>query len=48
MMGFAKTIARLIIVLIDTGVIEREKAAWILEPLLGKAEIEPQEGSDEE
>lgn len=40
MLGIAKTIGRLIAVLVDAGVIEREKAEWILEPLKDKAESE--------
>ena len=43
MIGIAKTIGRLIAVLVDVGVVEREQAVWILEPLKDKAEIEPQE-----
>ena len=33
MMGIRKTIGRLIAVLVDAGIIEREKAVWILEAL---------------
>lgn len=40
MIGIAKTIGRLIAVLVDVGVIEREQAVWILEPLQDKAESE--------
>ena len=40
MIGTAKTISRLIAVLVDVGVIEREQAVWILEPLKDKAESE--------
>ena len=40
----AKTIGRLIAVLVDAGIIEREQAVWILEPLKGKGE---NEGKDE-
>ena len=43
MVGIAKTIGRLIAVLVDAGIIEREQAAWILEPLKDKAEVEPRE-----
>lgn len=38
MIGIAKTIGRLIAVLVDVGVVEREQAVWILEPLKYKAE----------
>ena len=37
MIGIAKTIGRLIAVLVDAGVIEKEQAVWILEPLEDKA-----------
>ena len=40
MIGIAKTIGRLIAVLVDAGVIEKEQAVWILEPLIDKAESE--------
>ena len=40
MIGIAKVIGRLIAVLVDVGVIEREQAVWILEPLEDKAEKE--------
>ena len=43
MIEIAKTMGRLIAVLVDVGVIEREQALWILEPLKDKVEIEPQE-----
>lgn len=33
MIGIAKTIGRLIGVLVHAGIIERELAVWILEPL---------------
>ena len=33
-----KTISRLITVLIDTGIIEKDQAVWILEPLNEKTE----------
>lgn len=46
MKGIAKTIGRLIAVLVDVGVIEREQAVWILEPLKDKAEVEPQESEE--
>lgn len=38
--GISKTIGRLIAVLVDKGIIERERAVWILEPLKDKAESE--------
>ena len=37
MIGIAKTIGRLIAVLVDAGIIKREQAVWILEPLKDKA-----------
>lgn len=40
MIGIAKTIGRLIAVLVDAGIVDREKAVWILEPLKDKAESE--------
>lgn len=43
MIGIAKTIGRLIAVLVDAGIIEREQAVWILEPLKDKAESEDKE-----
>lgn len=33
MTGIAKTIGRIIAVLVDAGIIERKQAVWILEPL---------------
>ena len=48
MIGVAKTIGRLIAILVDVGVVGREQAVWILEPLKDKAEIEPRESEDEE
>lgn len=46
MIGVAKTIGRLIAVLVDAGIIERNQAVWILEPLKDKAESEPQESEE--
>lgn len=40
MIGIAKVIGRLMAVLVNTGIIEREQAEWILEPLKDKAESE--------
>lgn len=40
MLGIAKTIGRIIAVLVDAGVIKREQAVWILEPLKEQAESE--------
>lgn len=40
MLGIAKTIGRIIAVLVDAGVIKREQAVWILEPLKDQAESE--------
>lgn len=40
MIGITKTIGRLIAVLVDAGIIEREQAVWILDPLKDKAESE--------
>ena len=40
MIEIAKVIGRLIAVLVDAGVIEKEQAVWILEPLEDKAESE--------
>lgn len=40
MMRIAKTLGRLIAVLVDAGIIEREQAEWILEPLKDKSESE--------
>ena len=40
MLKVTKVIGRLIAVLVNTGIIEREQATWILEPLTGKAESE--------
>lgn len=48
MIGIAKTIGRLIAVLVNAGIIEREEAVWILEPLKDKTEVEPQESEDKE
>lgn len=39
MIGIAKTIGRLIAVLVDAGIIEAKKAVWILEPLKDKKEF---------
>jgi len=38
--SITKVIGRLIAVLVDTGVIERKLAIWILEPLKDKEESE--------
>lgn len=46
MIGIAKTIGRLIAVLVNAGIIEREEAVWILEPLKDKAEVEPKESEE--
>ena len=43
MIGIAKTIGRLIAVLVNAEIIEREQAVWILEPLKDKAESEDKE-----
>lgn len=43
MIEVARTIGRLIAVLVDAGIVEREKAVWILEPLKGEAESEDKE-----
>ena len=43
MIGIAKTIGRLIAVLVVVGVIDKEQAEWILEPLKDKAESEVSE-----
>jgi len=48
MTGIAKTIGRLIAVLVNAGIIDRDQAVWILEPLKDKAEVEPQEWEDKE
>lgn len=48
MIGIAKTIGRLIAVLVDAGIIEREQAVWILEPLKDKAESEETNMSKDE
>ena len=40
MTGIAKTIGRLIAVLVDSGIVERKQAVWILEPLKDNAESE--------
>ena len=40
MIGIAKTIGRILAVLVDTGIIERKHAEWILEPLKDAAESE--------
>ncbi len=40
MIGIAKTIGRLIAVLVDVGIVDREKAVWILEPLKDEPESE--------
>lgn len=40
MIGIAKVIGRLIGVLIDAGIVDREKAIWILEPLKDESESE--------
>ena len=40
MIEIAKTIGRLIAILVDKGIIEREQAVWILEPLKDKTESE--------
>lgn len=44
MIRIAKTIGRLIAVLVDAGIIEREQTAWILEPLNEQAETEAEDG----
>lgn len=43
MNGIAKTIGRIIAVLVHAGIIEREQAVWILEPLRDDAESEDKE-----
>jgi len=43
MIGIAKTIGRLIAVLVNAGIIESKKAEWILEPLKDAAEREGKE-----
>jgi len=43
MTEIAKVIGRLMAVLVNTGIIEREQAAWILEPLKDKTESEGKE-----
>lgn len=43
MIGIAKTIGRLIAVLVDAGIVDREQAVWILDPLKDKAESEDRE-----
>ena len=40
MIEIAKTIGRIVAVLVNAGIIEREQAVWILEPLKDKAESE--------
>ena len=40
MLGITKVIGRLIAVLVNAGIIEREQATWILEPLTDKEESE--------
>lgn len=40
MAGIVKVIGRLIAVLVNTGIIEREQTEWILEPLIDEAESE--------
>lgn len=34
MIGLAKTIGRIIAVLVDAGIVDRKQAAWILEPYM--------------
>ena len=46
MIEIAKTLGRLIAVLVDIGLLEREYANWIIEPLVGKVEDEPRESED--
>lgn len=46
MIGVAKTIGRLIAILVDAGIIEREQAIWILEPLKDKADRSVEDGND--
>ena len=48
MIGIAKTIGRIIAVLVDAGIIEREQAVWILEPLKDNAESEETNMSKDE
>lgn len=43
MIGIAKTIGRLIAVLVNAGIIKREQAVWILEPLKDNEESEDAE-----
>lgn len=43
MNGIAKTIGRIVAVLVNAGIIEREQAVWILEPLRDDAESEDKE-----
>lgn len=38
MTGIAKVIGRILAVLIDKGIIEKEQAIWILEPLKDESE----------
>ena len=39
----AKTIGRIVAVLVHAGIIEREQAVWILEPLRDDSESEVEE-----
>jgi len=45
MIGIAKVIGRIMAVLVDAGIIEREQAVWILEPL---SESQESEETDED
>lgn len=40
MNGIARALGRLLAVLVNAGIVEREQAVWILEPLKDNAESE--------
>ena len=40
MIGIARTIGRILFVLIEAGIITKKQAEWIIEPLKGRAESE--------
>lgn len=40
MNGIAKVLGRLLAVLVNAGIVEREQAIWILEPLKDNSESE--------
>jgi hypothetical protein len=47
MNGIAKVLGRLLAVLVNAGIVEREQAIWILEPLKDNSESEVQDADSD-